>query len=138
VIKRIHHIGIGVRNLEEMVRFCTEKLELEVTDTPSWPGLKASTLPVGDVILELIEPSEPKLRVGESLMRLVQERGVAVHHLCLEVDDIDAELASLKAKGVKLIDEVAQKSPGGKIAWLSEDAVEGIMIELCEEGYTIG
>lgn len=137
MIKRINHIGIGVRDLKEIVRFYTDALGLDPVEKVSWPGLEAATLPVGSVMLEFIEPSEPKLRVGESLLRLVEERGYAVHHLCLEVDDIDAELAALKAKGVKLIDEVPQVQPGGKIAWLHEDAVKGIMIELCEEGYKI-
>lgn len=138
MIKKIHHIGIAVKNLDDMVRFYQDELGLKVSSTASWPGLKAAIIPLGDVLIELIEPvDKPQLRVAESLCKLVEERGNGVHHLAFEVDDINMELEGLKAKGVKLIDEVPQEIDGGRIAWLHEDAVDGVMIELCEEGYQI-
>jgi methylmalonyl-CoA/ethylmalonyl-CoA epimerase len=95
-------------------------------------------LNLGDIIIELIEPQDAILPVGESLLRMVREQGGGIHHLCIEVDDIEAALEDLKKAGVKLQDEVPQISEGGKIAWLDEQAVEGVMIELCEKGYKIG
>ena len=138
MIKRIHHIGIAVSNLEEMIGFYRDTLGVEVASSVSWPGLEAAIMPVGDVLIELIQPvDKPQIRVAESLCKLVEERGGGVHHFCLEVDDIDAEVKSLQEKGVELIDEIPRQTDGGKIAWLHENAVEGIMLELCEEGYEI-
>jgi len=138
MIKRLHHIGIGVKDLESTVHFYKDILGLEPLGTVEWPGLKAVLFPFGNVILELIQPvGEPQLRVGESLYRLVKERGNGVHHFAFEVDDIDADVASLQLKGVRLIDEVPQQTAGGRIAWLHEEALDGVMIELCQEGYQI-
>lgn len=137
MIKRIHHIGIGVKDLEGVLRYYLDTLGLKVLDHVEWPGLKAALVPIGDVILELIEPIEPQTQVAESLYNLVQEQGGGVHHYCFEVDDIKAEVNRLRSKGVKMIGEAPQQSAGGIIAWLSESTPDGIMIELCQEGYEI-
>ena len=137
MIKRIHHIGIGVRDLDEAMRFYEGTLGLELVDQVGWPGLRAALIPAGEVILELIEPIEPQSEVAESLHRLVQERGGGVHHLCLEVDDIEAEVERLRARGVQMIGEAPQQAAGGIIAWLAENTLDGMMIELCQEGYEV-
>lgn len=137
MIRRLHHVGIGVKDLDETIQFYTDVLGLEVIGRVSWPGLEAALVSVGGVILELIEPLEPQTRVAESLYELVQERGGGVHHICLEVDDIEVEVEALKAKGVRMIGRVPQEVAGGQIAWLDEDTLSEIMIELCQEGYQI-
>ena len=136
MIKRVHHIGIGVRDVDKMTHVY-RSLGLEPTGTVQWPGLRAALFPAGDIILELIEPLAPETRVGKSLSRLVDERDGSVHHLCFEVDDIEAAVRLLRIGGVKMTDEVPQETDGGLVAWLAEDAVDGVMIELCEEGYEI-
>ena len=137
MIKRIHHIGIGVKDLEQIKQFFEYKLGLELIAEVSWPGLKAALFPVGAVTLELIEPLKPETKVAESLHRLVQKRDVGVHHLCLEVDNIEALVEALRAKDVRMIGEAPQEAAGGKIAWLDENTLDGVMIELCQEGYEI-
>jgi methylmalonyl-CoA epimerase len=136
VIKAVHHIGIGVRDLGEMTRLY-QRLGLELTGTVAWPGLKAALLPAGDVLLELIEPTAPETAVGESLARLVDERAGGVHHICFEVDDIEAAVDVLRSDGVEMIEPAPQETAGGLVAWLAEGAVEGVMIELCQEGYEV-
>jgi methylmalonyl-CoA/ethylmalonyl-CoA epimerase len=137
-MSRIHHVGVAVKDLDEALGFWRDQLGLELTEEVGWPGLKGMLLNLGDIIIELIEPQDAILPVGESLLRMVREQGGGIHHLCIEVDDIEVALEDLKKAGVKLQDEVPQISEGGKIAWLDEQAVDGVMIELCEKGYKIG
>lgn len=137
MIKRIHHIGIGVRDLSEAIRFYTDTFGVELVDQVCWPGLKAALFSAGEVILELIEPIEPQSEVAESLERLVNERGGGVHHLCFEVDDIEADVERLREKGVQMIGEAPQQAAGGTIAWLAEKTLDGMMIELCQQGYEV-
>jgi methylmalonyl-CoA/ethylmalonyl-CoA epimerase len=137
MIGRLHHIGIGVRNLDAAVRYYGQVLGLQAERTVSWPGLSAAIVLVGEIAIELIEPLEASTLVAESLLALVREKGGGVHHLCLEVADLAEELSRLKALGVRLIDEVPRETEGGRIAWLQEDAGDGVMLELCERGYQI-
>jgi methylmalonyl-CoA epimerase len=86
-------------------------------------------LSVGNAMLELIEP------VGTEgvIAKFIESRGEGIHHVCLEVDDIDKTLASLAAKGVRLIDKVAREGIEGRVAFIHPKAMNGVLIELVEK-----
>jgi methylmalonyl-CoA epimerase len=138
MVNQIHHIGIAVKNLDDAIHFWTEVFGLRLIDRVNWPGLDGAILNIGGNIIELIEPHEAIIPVGKSLVQMVKEHGGGVHHICFEVDDIDQELKTLREAGIKLLDEVPQITKGGRIAWLDEQTVDGLMLELCEKGYQIG
>lgn len=137
MIARLHHIGVGVKDLRATRLVCQDVLGLQYLDQASWPGLEAALFKIGDVILELIEPSDAELPVGKSLLKLVRERGGGVHHLCLEVSDIAQTVRALKARGVQTMTEAPQLTAGGQVIWLAEGFLEGLMIEICEEGFIV-
>jgi len=138
LIKRIHHIGIAVKCLNEMICLFRDALEFELVQTIDRPGFKAALLPIGGVLIELIEPDDqPQNRPSEILSKLVKDQGGGVHHIAFEVDDIQVELAVLREKGISTIDDFPLEQIGGKVAWLQEDSVTGMLIELCEEGYRV-
>ncbi len=103
MILRIDHIGIAVKNVEEAARFYTEQLGLKLEDIEvvSHRNVKVAIIPVGENKIELLEPTEP----DTVLARFLEKRGEGLHHLALQVDDIEQELENLKKKGVPLLDE---------------------------------
>jgi len=135
--KHIHHLGICVRDLDKAIRFYQDTLGLELAERVSWPGIEAALLPFGEIILELIEPMAIEIPIAESLMRLLEDQGGGIHHMCIEVDDIDGMTEALKIRGVRLMTTEPQDTPGGRIIWLEEKTTNGYMIELCEQGYKI-
>lgn len=136
---KVHHIGIGVKDLEKTIQTYQDVLGVPLEKKIDWShlGLKAALFLIGDTRLEFIEPIKPTGEIPQSLAEAVQVKDGMVHHLCLSVDNIEEAVQSLKAKGVKMINQEPLKAAGGKVAWLGKDAVDGFMIELCEKDYEI-
>ena len=137
--RKIHHIGIAVKDLKKATKFYQDILGLTLDKELDWEkeGLKAALFPVGDTILELIEPLNPKGQIAQSVADAVNLRDGIIHHLCYTVNNIEEEIKSLVSKGIMMFDEKLEETPGGKAAWLDKKTIEGCMIELVEEGYEI-
>ena len=129
-VKKFNHIAIGVENIEASLPFWRDALGLKLERIEEVPSQKARVafLPVGESEVELVQPTDP----GTGMAKFIQERGGGMHHLCLEVEDIEQALAELKAKGVRLIDETAQVLPGRKMAFIHPKATGGVLVELYE------
>lgn len=131
-IKRIDHIAIVVENLERALGVYRDALGMTVTDIREMPeqDVKMAFLPTGDSEIELLEPINP----DSGIARYLAKRGEGLHHICLEVDDIEATLADLKAKGSQLIDETPKQGAYGKIAFIHPKGAHGVLVELVERG----
>jgi methylmalonyl-CoA/ethylmalonyl-CoA epimerase len=130
MLKRIHHIGVVVPNLEEAYRFWRDTLGLEFTRsaTIEEQGVKAALLKVGESEIELLEPLSPDNGVGKFLVR----RGGGLHHLCFETDDVGRELEGARAKGLPLIDQSPRQGLAGMICFLHPKAARGVLIEYAQ------
>lgn len=131
MVVKVDHIGIAVSSLEESLRFYTEMLGMELhgTETVAAQKVKTAFLPLGESEIELLESTDPDGPIG----KFIESKGQGIQHIALRVDDIDAALADLKAKGVRLIDEQARYGAGGaKIAFIHPKATNGVLIELCQ------
>ena len=129
-IKRVDHIAIVVESLDAALATYHDALGMEldhVTEIPE-QGVKAAFLPVGDGDIELLEPLSPDSSVGKYLAK----RGEGLHHICLEVDDIETALAELKARGAALIDKTPKQGAHGRIAFIHPRSAHGVLIELVE------
>jgi len=130
-IKRIDHIAILVENLEESLSFWQEAFGMELShieDIPS-ENSKVAFLQVGGNEIELILPTT----TDSGLARYLEKHGPGMHHLCLEVDDIDEMLMQLKSKGIQLINQTAVlDSVGKKFAFIHPKSTHGVMVELYE------
>ncbi len=135
----LHHIGIGVKNLDKTIAFYRDMMGFTLEKKIEWEksGLRAALFSSGESKLEFIQAVKPTGRVAVSLEKATQAKDGMVHHLCFAVEDIDATVKSLMAKRVKMIDETPRAAAGGRIAWLAEEAVDGFMIELCDEDYEV-
>lgn len=129
----LDHIGIAVANLDEALAFYRDALGLEVEapDEVATQGVRAHMIPAGEVSLELLEAT-----TGDSpIAKFIGRRGPGLHHITLRVDDLEAALASLKARGVRLIDDVPRRGAhGSRIAFIHPSASHGVLVELKEGG----
>ncbi|MDD2522462.1 MAG: methylmalonyl-CoA epimerase [Anaerolineaceae bacterium] len=127
-ITKINHVAIVVRDIEESLKFWEESLGLSLDHIEVVPSQnsRVAFIPVGDSEVELVQPTSSETGLASYL----EKRGEGMHHLCLEVDNIDAKLTELKEKGVRLINETAEVLPGRKMAFIHPKAGNGVMIEL--------
>jgi len=130
VIHKIHHLAIAVKDLEEALRFYRDTLGLPVHEQAvrEDQGVKAALLTIGESEIELLEPLGPDTPVG----RFLERRGEGIHHICLQTDDIDKELADLKGKGVELIDQEPRQGLVGRICFLHPRSTKGVLVELAQ------
>ena len=130
-VTRVDHIGIAVKNLEESVRWYEETLGLKCAgvETVAEQKVNVAFLPCGDSELELLESTDGTGAVA----RFIEKNGEGVQHIALRVDDVEAVLNELKAKGVRLIDETPRRGAGRTaIAFLHPKSTGGVLLELCE------
>lgn len=129
-IKRIEHVAIAVRDLDQVRdTFAKIGIPCDYEETLPEHAVRLAMLPIGESAIELLEPKSDTGATAEWL----RTKGESLWHICLEVDDIEGAIAELKAKGVKLQDEVPRSGHGGnKIAFLDPASTAGILVELVE------
>ena len=130
-IKHIDHIGIAVKSIAQAGKFYTDVLGLEIQDieTVAEQKVNVAFLPITDSEVELLESTEPDGPVA----KYIDSRGEGVQHIAFRVEDIDAALAEMKAKGVRLIDTTPRKGAGGaRIAFIHPKETHGVLVEICE------
>jgi len=132
---KLDHIGIAVRDIQEAIKVYQEALGLQLEEVVEVQDQKVQVafFPVGDSNLELVQPTAD----DTGLARFLASRGEGIHHICLEVDDIEAALEHLKAHGVPLIDRVPRQGAHGRIAFVHPKGMHGVLLELVEHpGHT--
>jgi methylmalonyl-CoA/ethylmalonyl-CoA epimerase len=126
-LRKIDHLGIAVPNLGLAIP-AWEALGFRVEMTHDVPTekVKAAFLPIGESHLELLEPTDPTSVIAKFL----QTRG-GLHHVCVEVEDLDEALREMRARGVTLIDETPRVGAGGcRVAFVHPKATQGVLLEL--------
>jgi len=128
-IKSINHVAVVVEDMDESLRFWRDALGIELRELREVPAeqSRVAFLPLGGSEIELVYPTSDDSGISKYLAK----RGEGMHHLCLEVDDIEGMLAQLKAKGVRLINEEPRKTSDGKrYAFVHPESTSGVLIEL--------
>jgi methylmalonyl-CoA epimerase len=127
---KLDHVAIAVRDVEaasknfEKLGLLLERVE-EVADQKA----RVAFFDVGGAHLELVAPTEEG-----AVSRSIEKRGEGLHHICLEVDDLEKALAMLKAVGIALVDEKPRPGAGGtQIAFVHPKGLNGVLIELVEK-----
>lgn len=129
-ILRIDHVGIAVKNLEEAKKLF-EAMGLSVTEIEevAEQKVKVAFFPLEGSEIELLETTDPDGPIG----KFIEKRGEGIQHIALRVDDIEAALEELKAKGYQLIDQKPRYGAGGaRIAFLHPKSTFGVLLELSE------
>ena len=125
---KINHVAIVVQNIDAALSFWEQTFGLELDHVEEVPSQKSKVafLPLGESEIELVQPTNS----DSGLANFLEKRGEGMHHICIEVEDIDAALAELKSKGVRLINEVPEELPGRKMAFVHPKAANGVLVEL--------
>lgn len=125
----LDHVGIAVKDLNAALAFYRDALglEIEAPEEVASQHVRAHFIPVGESKLELLEATSAE----SAIAKYVEKRGPGLHHITLRVEDINAAVAQLKARGARLIDE--QPRPGAEgamIAFVHPAAAHGVLVEL--------
>ena len=132
--RRIDHVAIIVRNLEQALSFYRDTLGIapgEIQEVPT-EQVRIAFLPLGGPEgsqLELIEPTPANV----SLNKFLDKRGEGLHHVCLEVENVDASLESLKEKGAAVMDQQPRLAAEGRAIFLHPKSSNGVLLELLEK-----
>lgn len=130
--KKIDHVAIAVSDLDQAISLYKGLLgkDPEHIEEVKDQKVKAAFFGVGDTNLELLFPTAPDSPISKFLEK--NSRG-GLHHICIEVENIEERLSELKQKGVQLIDEKPRiGAHGKKVAFVHPKSTNGVLIELCE------
>jgi methylmalonyl-CoA/ethylmalonyl-CoA epimerase len=132
LIKKIDHIGIAVKNLSQALDTYKRLYGLDPVKIETLPDIKVNVafIPLGEVLIELLEPVEPgEGRIGKFL----EEKGEGIHHIALRVESIQLALEMLKKMNVPLRDEKPRDGgDNSKIAFLDPISTQNVLTELVE------
>ena len=136
-IKRIDHVAIVVRSLEDALAFYRDMLGIAPSRVIDFPreGVKIAFLPLGGQNgseIELLEPTSAETGVA----RFLQKHGGGLHHICLEVPDIEQALVELRASGAQLLDEAPRPTAEGRGVFLHPRGAQGVLVELVQRTVT--
>jgi methylmalonyl-CoA/ethylmalonyl-CoA epimerase len=135
---KLDHVGIVVRDIRQALQVYEAALGLplkEVVDVPD-QKIQVAFLPLGESNIELVQPmaDEAGGYTDTGVARFLTARGEGIHHICIEVEDIEAALARLKAHEVQLIDQEPRRGAHGRVAFVHPKGAHGVLIELVEHG----
>ncbi len=125
----LDHVAIAVKDLDRAVAHYQQVFGLKLAHVEEVPDQKVRTAIFGEGLgrIELICPTEPDTGVA----RFLEKRGEGLHHICIEVEDIEATLAELKEQGAPLIDSTPKVGAGGaKIAFVHPKGAHGVLTEV--------
>ena len=123
-------MGIAVNDIAAALKFFGDVFQTPpaAVEELADQGVRATLIQVGETRLELLEPLSPESAVG----RFIERRGEGLHHLALNVDDIEGKLAILAGRGIQLVDEKPREGLSGSIAFIHPRSVFGVLTELVE------
>ncbi len=129
--KKIDHIGIAVKNLDETLKFYQGILGLECagTEIVEEQKVKVAFLPIGDTEVELLESTEE----DGPIAKFIEKKGEGIQHIAYRVENIEEAIEYMKSKGIRMIDEKPRYGAGGaRIAFCHPKSTGGVLIELSE------
>lgn len=132
MIKKVDHIGIAVKSLEEALPFYTETLglPLQAIEEVESQKVKVAFIQVGETKLELLEPTS----VDSPVAKHIEKRGEGIHHVAFGVDSIQARIDEMKEKGIQMLQDEAKPGAGGaQVAFMHPKSTGKVLYELCEK-----
>jgi len=131
MVKKIDHIGIAVKNLEDSLKFYQDTLGLELSgvEVVEEQKVRVAFLPVGDTEVELLESTDPEGPIA----KFIEKKGEGIQHIAYKVENIEEAIKEMEEQGVKMIDKTPRYGAGGaKIAFCHPKSTKGVLVELCQ------
>lgn len=129
---KINHLGIATKGIDEALKFWGDALGLESvhTETVEDQKVRVAMLPIGDTRIELLEATSE----DSPIAKFIEKRGGGIHHIAVEVENIEASLAKLKAEGMRLIDETPRVGAENcLVAFVHPSSANGVLLELVQK-----
>ena len=129
---KINHLGIATKGIDEALKFWGDALGLESvhTETVEDQKVRVAMLPIGDTRIELLEATS----ADSPIAKFIEKRGGGIHHIAVEVENIEASLAKLKASGMRLIDETPRLGAENcLVAFVHPSSANGVLLELVQK-----
>jgi methylmalonyl-CoA epimerase len=128
---KINHLGIATKGIEDALKFWENALGLKNvhTETVEDQKVRVAMLPLGESRIELLEPTSE----DSPISKFLEKRGGGIHHIAVEVEDINAALSKLKQEGAHLIDEEPRiGAEGCLVAFVHPSSTNGVLLELVQ------
>ena len=129
--QKIDHVAIAVRSLSSALKFYSDALGLNdwrIEDVPD-QKTRVAFLPIGESRIELLEATSE----DSPITRFIAKRGEGLHHICIQVQNLDAEIERLRARGVQFVDQEPRVGAGGcQIIFIHPSSAAGVLIELSQ------
>jgi len=128
-ITAVNHVAVVVEDMEKSLLFWRDALGIQLHELRDVPAEQSQVafLPVAGAEVELVMPTTNDSGIAKYLAK----RGQGMHHLCLEVDDIEGMMSQLKTKNIRLINEEPRRSADGKkYAFIHPESTGGVLVEL--------
>jgi methylmalonyl-CoA/ethylmalonyl-CoA epimerase len=127
---KINHLAIVVENIEDSLNFWRDALGLPMGEIQNvaQEHVKIAFLEVGESHVELVQPTSDDSGIAKYLAK----KGAGMHHVCFEVEDINAALEQMASKGIELINETPRERDGRKYAFIHPKSTGGVLVELYE------
>ncbi|CAM3797994.1 methylmalonyl-CoA epimerase [Mesobacillus zeae] len=132
MIKKVDHIGVAVKSLEQSLPFYTDVLGLELQGIENVEGqkVKVAFIKAGETKIELLEPTHP----DSPIAKFIEKRGEGIHHVALGVESIEARIREMSEKGIRMINETPKTGAGNAlVAFMHPKSTGGVLFELCEK-----
>lgn len=132
LIKKIDHIGIAVRSIEDSLKLYIDVLQLELigVETVESEQVKVAFIKAGETKLELLEPMSDDSPVA----KFIEKKGEGIHHIALGVESIEERIQYMKEHGIQMIHEQSKPGAGGaQIAFMHPKSTGNVLLELCEK-----
>lgn len=131
-MKKVDHIGIAVKNLDETIPYYTETLGLKVLkiEEVASESVRVAFIDAGNVKLELLEPMSEQ----SAIHSFIEKKGEGIHHIAFGVEGIEERMIELREKGVRILNEQPKIGAGGaQVAFLHPKSSFGVLYELCDK-----
>lgn len=128
-ITAVNHVAVVVEDMEKSLLFWRDALGIQLHELRDVPAEQSQVafLPIAGAEVELVMPTT----TDSGIAKYLAKRGQGMHHLCLEVDDIDGMMSQLKAKNIRLINEEPRSTADGKrYAFIHPESTGGVLVEL--------
>ncbi|MFM9903263.1 MAG: methylmalonyl-CoA epimerase [Pyrinomonadaceae bacterium] len=128
---KINHLGIATKGIDEALKFWSDALGLENvhTEIVEDQKVRVAMLPIGESRIELLEPTSE----DSPISKFLEKREGGIHHIAIEVDDIEASLTKLKSQGMRVIDETPRiGAEGCLVAFVHPASANGVLLELVQ------
>ena len=132
MFSRIRAVHIAVKNIEEAAKLYTDNLGLQVSQSGTMPelGMKNALFPVGDAVIELIEPLDHQ---QGPIARFLESRGEGLYMMALEVENMDSAIQTLNQRGMRLIGTEPESRAKGIPVFIHPQSTKGVLVELVQK-----